>query len=346
MTSNKDEITVKELITKIRGLIRYLFSKWLLIGIVGIIGGALGLLYAYKSETKYKASVSFILSGNSQSSGLYGLASQFGLNLSSGGEDVFSGDNIITLMSSRKMVQAALLKKPPESQNSLLNLITGQLKLNAGWNTLERTKGAFPFPDDTAKMTLIQDSLFRAVYGIVRDNYLMVSKLDEEQNIYVVTTTSTNETFSYYLTTYLVNATSAFYIDTKTSSAKQSLSMLQHEADSLRRLLGGAITSSAAETDKTFNLNPAYQIKRSPAEQSQARASVVGTAYGEVVKNLVIAKITLQKEIPLYQIIDEPQLPLISERPGKLTSLIFGGFLGGLLVISFLIGRKILLSFS
>ena len=86
--------------------------------------------------------------------------------------------------------------------------------------------------------------------------------------------------------------------------------MLQNEADSLRRVLGGAITSAGSQTDLTFNLNPAYQVQRAGAQQSQASAAALGQAYGQVLQNLEIAKITLQRETPLYQIIDEPTLPL------------------------------------
>ncbi|MGI8952497.1 MAG: Wzz/FepE/Etk N-terminal domain-containing protein [Chitinophagaceae bacterium] len=346
MTENKDEISLRELVSKLNKWIKYLISKWLIICIVGIIGGSVGFLYAYTSTPKYSASLSFILSGNTQSSGLYGLASQFGIDVGGSSDDVFTGDNIISLMSSRRMVQTALLKKPEGTNQTLLNLFATDSKLNEGWQKLERTKGAFPFPDDTAKMTLVQDSLFRSVYDDITKSNLDVSKPDKNENIYVVITTSKNETFSYYLTNYLVSTTSAFYIDTKTKLARQNLKMLQHEADSLLVLLGGAIASSAAETDRTFNLNPAYQVQRSGAQESQARATVVGTAYGEVVKNLEIAKITLQKETPLYQIIDEPQLPLIAEKPGKLTSLIIGGFLSGFIIVCILIIRKLVSNFK
>ena len=116
--------------------------------------------------------------------------------------------------------------------------------------------------------------------------------------------------------------------------------MLQHEADSLRRVLGGAITSAGSQTDLTFNLNPAYQVQRSGAQQSQASASALGQAYGQVLQNLEIAKITLQRETPLYQIIDEPTLPLDMDKPGKLISLIVGGFLAGFLVCGYLVVRK------
>ena len=336
-----DQISFQETARKIQAYIRFLFSKWLIIVIAGIIGGILGIVYAYITKPTYNASLNFVLSNNSSSSGgLMGFASQFGVNLGSTGDDVFTGDNIITLMKSRRMVQTALFLPIPDSTESLLNFYIKDNKLNEGWAESEKLKKVFPFPDSANKMSLMQDSLFRLIYGGIQTNMLDVVKPDKDQNIYSVTTTSTNPLFSYYLTNYLVNVTSSFYIATKTSSAKDNLTMLQKEADSLRRVLGGAIVAAGSQTDYTFNLNPAYQVQRSGVQQSQASASALGQAYGQVLQNLEIAKITLQRETPLYQVIDEPTLPLDENKPGKLTSLIIGGFIAGFLMCGFLIIRK------
>lgn len=344
---NKESVSFKDIINEITKIVKFLLSKWLVIVIAGVLGAAAGLLYAVISTPTYSATLNFVLSANSSAGGnLMGLASQFGVNLGDDNDNVFSGDNIIALMKSRRMVQQALFAKPANSNESLLNLYIKDSELDAGWQKEERTKRAYPYPDDPSTMTMIQDSLFRTVYDNVQENMLDVSKPDNNQSIYAVTTTSANDTFSYYLTKYLVAATSAFYIDTKTSTAKQNLHMLQKEADSLRNVLGGAITSAGSQTDLTFNLNPAYQVQRSGAQQSQARAAALGQAYGQVLQSLELAKITLQKETPLYQIIDEPTLPLTIEKHSKLLLLIIGGFLGGFLICAFLIISKILKSFK
>lgn len=342
MSEESKEISFKEFIKNIAEWFRYFLSKWLVIGVFSALCAGAGVLYAYTSKPSYSASVSFVLSNQTLSGGgIMGLASQFGIDLGSGGTDAFSGDNIITLMTSGKMVEQVLFEKP-SGKASLLNIIVHEMQLDEAWKNNEHTKAAVPFPDDASRLSMVQDSLLREVYKIVSENMLLVTKPDKDQNIYRVTTTSKSEIFSFYLTKYLVDATSAFYIATKTSTAKRNLDMLQHEADSIRAVLGGAITATGAETDQTFNLNPAYQVQRSGAQQNQVRAAALGEAYGEVLKNLELAKITLLKETPLYQIIDEPRLPLLQERPGKLVSLIIGGFIGAFLIITYLVVRRIL----
>jgi uncharacterized protein involved in exopolysaccharide biosynthesis len=66
----------------------------------------------------------------------------------------------------------------------------------------------------------------------------------------------------------------------------------------------------------------------------------LGVAYGEIVKDIEIAKITLLKETPLYQIIDEPVLPLEMQKESRLKWLLIGGFLGGFIMIVFFTVKK------
>ncbi|HYK47065.1 MAG TPA: Wzz/FepE/Etk N-terminal domain-containing protein [Parafilimonas sp.] len=343
--TDKDQISLKEILLTIRDWIAFLFSKWLIILIVGLIGGALGFLYAALSKPQYSASIDFILANSDENNtNLMGLASQFGINLGTTSDDAFRGNNIIALMKSRRMVQKALLMRPPGASESLLNIFCRDNKLPDSWKKDARLSKIYPFPDSLSQMSRTQDSIFREIYDGVQKDNLEISLPNKDQTIYNVTTTSRNEIFSFYLTKYVADVTSAFYIETKTSVAKSNLSMLQHEADSLRNLLGAAITASGSETDFTFNLNPAYQVQRSASQKSQMQATVLGTAYGEVVKNLELAKITLQKQTPLYQIIDEPSLPLKMETKSKLVYLLAGGFFAGIIICIWLMIRRVLSS--
>src|ERR1035437_2897944 len=231
--SNEDEITLKELFLKIRSFIRFLLSKWLILLIAGIIGGGIGLLIAIYTKPTYTGTLTFVLSTGSKEGGLSGLAGQFGLDVGgSGGNDVFSGDNILTLFKSEKMIRYVLFKKPPVANDILANIIVKEWEWDKNWMKKKRTNNQFPFPSDTAKLTPVQDSLLREVYTELTEENLTVARTDKKLSVYEVNTKSTNEIFSCYLTRYLMDETAKFYIETKTSLAKLNLQMLQHEADS------------------------------------------------------------------------------------------------------------------
>ena len=308
---------------------------------MGILGGLLGYYYAYKQTPKYLGTLSFVLSSDTKSGGLNGIASQFGIDLGSGGSnDVFSGDNIITLFNSKKMISKVLFKTIPDNNQLLINLMVQDFKLDKLWKSKPRIAGIYPFTNGAGIPT--RDSLINDIYLRILGKSLTVSRPDKKLSVYQVNTLSSNELISCYLTKYLVNETSQFYIETKTRLAKQNLNMLQKEADSIRNILGSSITITASEVDNTFNLNPALQIHRSNIQKNQINTSVLGTAYGEIIKNLELAKINLQKETPLYQVLDEPTLPLIEIHVSKLLYTILGLILASFFtIIHFIIRLKL-----
>lgn len=342
MVQNSEDISLKEIILKTQSVCKYLLSKWMVIFFVTAIGGAAGLLYALTTKPVYSGELTFVLSSNSTSgTGLANLAGQFGIDINSGGNGAFEGDNIIQLLKSKRIIKGALFKYPVGEDNNLINIIAIETKFINGWKKDKRLAENLPFPSDINKLKPVQDSLVNVVYDFVVKNNLTVEKQDKKLSFYKITSTTTNEIISIYLTNYLVQEAAKMYIDTKTKLARESLHMLEYEADSLRRRLSGTIYSSADQIDRTFNLNSALQTQRVPIQQNQIQTQVLGAAYGEVVKNLELAKITLQKETPLFQIIDEPRSPLKRVEFSKKKGIVFGGMIAAFLAITLLLVSKV-----
>jgi uncharacterized protein involved in exopolysaccharide biosynthesis len=59
------------------------------------------------------------------------------------------------------------------------------------------------------------------------------------------------------------------------------------------------------------------------------------------VAQLELAKVSLRKETPLIQVIDQPILPLKREKLDKLISLVLGGFLAGFLTVLYLVFKRL-----
>ena len=183
---NTEEISLQEIGAVLRKFIRFIFKNWLAILLAGLIGGASGYFISKLFKLQYTADLTFVLSSESKAGGLSGLASQFGLDFgSSSGNDVFSGENIITLFKSKKMIRLVLFKNPPTSNESLINILAKDLKLDKKWNKTERTKSLFPFPKDPNLLSPVQDSLFRELYNVIVEKLLAVSKATQRlESIY------------------------------------------------------------------------------------------------------------------------------------------------------------------
>ncbi len=327
--------------TVLRDWTYFLLSKWKLIMIVALIFGLIGLGLALLKKITYKSELTFVLS-NDDNNDLSSLTSQFGINLGSGNNDAFSGDNIINLFKSLKMIQWALFQKVPGKNVKLLDIYVKENKMEKKFLNDDRLRHVLPFPDNDTKLTPLQDSLLRQIRTDIVEKNLTVERPDNKLSFFKIQTIFSDEVFSCYFTKYLVDATSKLYIDTKTTSARENLAMLQGEADSINHLINSAITATGSATDQVFNLNPALQIQRAPVYKSQFKATVNEAAYTEVMKNLELAKITLQKQSPIYLILDEPHLPLERIGQGKLVSTLTGLIVGGICGTLYLIIRKII----
>jgi uncharacterized protein involved in exopolysaccharide biosynthesis len=110
---------------------------------------------------------------------------------------------------------------------------------------------------------------------------------------------------------------------------------MELRADSMRREYEKALEEQAKYFDQ--NMNPSRQIVRVEQQKIQTTIQLTGTAYSELAKNVEILKLDLAQQTPLIQVIDTPIMPLEIQNFGKIKGIILGGFLGGFLIVSWLL---------
>jgi methyltransferase-like protein len=345
-----DEISLKDLILKLIALRKYLWSKWLIIMVMGILGGVLGVAYSLFKKPAYNAELSFALEDTQTSGGLgaaAGLASQFGLDLGGGGGagGAFSSDNILALMKSRLMIESTLLTPVliDKKEQTLVELYISFNDFRKSWEKKPQLKSVTFLPNTNRdKFSLQQDSILGSFYNDIIKSSLIVDKLDKKSSIITVKVTSGNELFSKFFTEILVKNVSDFYIKTKTKKSTDNINVLQKQTDSVRHELNAAIYGVALSTDNNPNPNPALQILRAPSQRRQVDVQANQAILTQLVANLELSKVALRKETPLIQIIDKPILPLEKVRIGKAKGLVLGGVILGVLTVLYLIVAKLL----
>jgi hypothetical protein len=342
-----DEITLKELLLKTKEWYTYLLSQWKTIVLAGSIGALLGLGYSFYKKPIYTAFLSYAVEDGKASGGLggaLGLASSFGLDLGGSSGGAFSGSNLMELFKSRAMVEQTLLA--PVTQNnktiSLAEMYIQDKKWREKWEEKPALKSITFLPNtDRAKFTRVQDSIFGLIYKDLSTESLTVEQKDKKVAIGTITMKGTNEYFAQQFTLALTNTVIDFYIETKSKRAKENMDILVRQTDSIRGELNGAITGVAVANDNTFGLNPALNVKRVPSARRQVDVQANTAILTEIVKQAELAKVTLRKETPLIQVIDQPILPLPKEKFGMAKGILLGGILAGFLTILGLIIRRI-----
>jgi len=343
-----NEISLKDLILKIKEWVVYLKSKWIIICFGGILGAAIGFTYAFLQKPVYTATLSFALedekSGGGGLSGALGLASSLGIDLGTSAGGAFSGANLIELMKSRTLIEKALLNPISVTGRtySLAEYFLDYSKKREELNQKTELSSIHYLVDENrATYSLQKDSILGEIYNDIVTDLFSVSQKDKKVSIISVQVKTEDEKFSKALTESVVKEVSEFYINTKSKKAKTNVGILQKQADSIRNELNAAISGVAQATDNTFNLNSALNIKRTSGTRRQVDVQANSAILTQLVTNLEMAKVTLLKETPLIQVIDKPILPLKKEKVGKLKSLILGGFLVSFILIVILIVRKL-----
>ncbi len=329
-----EEVSLKTVIVKARDWTKFLFSKWKVLLLLGILGASIGFFYAKTKKTIYTATTTFVLDAGGESGGLgqyAGIASVLGVDIGgSGNGNIFQGDNLIELYRSRKMIQAALLAKSNNDSSKLI--LDYYFELN---KTREKWKKQSPdllninFIDNNRSQYKRQkDSILQNLIIDINKSNLFVGKLDKNASIFKVDVKSQHEVFSKEFNEELVKEVNDFYIQTKTKKSLNNIAILQDKTDSVKNVMNGDIVRVASIADATPNLNPTRQAQRMvPTQKSQFSAETNKAILSQLIQNLELSKMTLMKEAPLIQKLDEPLYPLETENASKIMFTGMGGFI-------------------
>jgi hypothetical protein len=249
----------------------------------------------------------------------------------------------LEIIKSRYAIEKTLLT-PVNYNGKTQNLVEVYIDFNKfrkGWQKNDKNKDlqnlSYPIGQKRELFNRTQDSVLFVIFdGIIKSNTLSIVRKDKKVSIVNVDFVSNDELFSKLFVEKLMDQTYRFYKETKTSQSKINVNMMQHTADSIKSLYEAALYKGAGFSQ--VNVNQALQFAAVPRIQQEHNAQLYGTVYAEVLKNLETLKLDMARETPMVQIIDIPRLPLKKDKFGKFKGIVLGGFLGGFLIVSYLLG--------
>lgn len=339
----QDEISFKELVLQLRSWYIFQKGKKKKIMLIAVTGALLGLLYGLLEKPEYKSETRFVLENSGKSKMDYtNIAARFGINLGGSTAGIFTDDdNIMAFIKSRTMI-AKTLRTPVLIGGRQQLLIDRYLDFNGyteDWKDNKRL-ASVKFNQDPAQSTILEDSIITECYKAILDDNLMVEKPDKELSIISVKTITKDELFSKQFTETLMENVTRFYIEMQTKRSAENVKILKFQVDSVRNVLNMALAGAAVTSDANPNPNPAMQRLRVPSQRRLVDVEINKAILEELVKNLELSELTLRKETPLVQLIDQSVLPLEKKKFGKAKSIVLGFILGGLLSVVWFSIRK------
>ncbi|MET0462112.1 MAG: Wzz/FepE/Etk N-terminal domain-containing protein [Chitinophagaceae bacterium] len=341
MENKQDHYSFADLRSSITSFVQFCIKRWFIFLLVVSIAAALGATYFFVvQKPKYEAVTTFILEEKTPGGGgLAGLASQFGFNIASltSGGSIFSGDNILDILKSKRIIREVLLSGTEDSagKRSLADVYLDFSGLQKKWSKTERLSG-LSFAKNVVTLSSLQDSVLNTISEKIIRKHLVVDRMNKKGSIIFVMVTAPDETFARLMTTRLVAQASKLYLDIRTGTSLENIRQLQNRSDSLLILLNAK--SFAAASVQPIDINPALRTMAVPAEIASRDKSVLATLYAEVTKNLEASKLLLSQQTPVIQLLDEPGYSLEDERKGLIFLLVIFGFAGGFLLFVAMFG--------
>jgi hypothetical protein len=183
------------------------------------------------------------------------------------------------------------------------------------------------------KFSRAQDSLIKAV-SLNISEIVTIAKKDKKASFIDIIVKDQSELFAFWMNKLLVEEATQLYIELKVGKMQRSVKLLQGKVDSVQRVLTGTMSSAATGLDQSMGL--VSNAPRVGTAKKQMEAEMLGTLFGELTKNLEITKLTLEREEPNIQIVDEPTMPLEKFGKGRVKFGVIGGFLLGFISLGWL----------
>lgn len=339
----EERISIKEVILRLRGLFFYLLSNWKLIIIGGSLIALLLITYGLVRSIKYTAETTFVVGGSSgQGSDISSLASVVGLPVNALGDKngLFSASNIALLYKSDRMLRNTFMEIQ-EIEGVKERLITRYARKHNRLVSWQKKIPGFTWEIPMEKMDVVHDSLLFIIMTDFRKKKLTAGKVDRRLDLLSIKVTDTDPLFAQKFNQRLVENVNDFYIDTKTLKTETTLRILQKQADSVKTELDNTLKSYAMASESVPNRNSVRSSVLVKSQKLEIDLEVLSAVYKEVLRELELAKIKHQENIPIIQIVDAPILPLESNKFRKLYLGILSVLIGGFIMVFYLTMKRI-----
>lgn len=338
-----EQISLKSAVGRLQEIWNFLLKRWFVILVAALFGSALGLTYAFFKPVEYESRQSFVVEDSKSGvGGIAALAGQFGFDIGGASSNgVFSGDNILLFLKSESLCRETLLTNYDSSGNlSLADVYAESSGLKSKWANNKKIGEVNFSKYKDGNLPRLEDSLFQVITKKVLENDLQVTKPDKKSSFIEVVVTMKDELLSKDFGERLVKIATDRYVDSKIKLKALNVAKLQRRADSLGSLLNSSTYSAAATQQSLIDVNPGLRTAPVESEIQTRNKTMIATIFGEVVKNLEIAKVALSQETPTIQMVDQSTLPLKKKKVSKLIAIIVGGLLIGFLTTLWLLVRR------
>lgn len=344
-----DEITLKDLILKLKEFFEELWKNKLWIILFSILAAGLFLGKAFLNKTTFTAGISFMVSENGSSE--QGFDSPYGdLEFAS-----IENNKITELARSGRIVHKVLLQKAVINSHNdyLANHLINIYDLQQNWAEeplLEEYKALnlkdFYFtrdsiPDFSQRELRALSILQQLIVGnnLLGEKGLTGISFNDNTDLFRLNVESVEETLSMRLIESIYEELRIFYIDETIGRPQRTYDLISEQTDSIFVELDKKERQLAGANDR--NRGYTSTISSLSISKLEREVRLLDQEYSESLRNQKKLELLLSQETPEFQIIDRTFFP-VQNSPSKIRNIVLGLFLGGLLSSLYILGRKVI----
>lgn len=344
-SNNSDEITLKELILKLKEYASELVRNWYII-LICILPIAGYMVYKAKTtDTLYPANLTFMLSQDDGGLGkLGGLLGSFGF----GGSGKNNYEKMVEIAKSRQIIYNSIFNrieingKTDYFANHLIDI--EKMHDDLWKKDTSGLKSFYFINSDFQKFSKLESKAFiqlcKYLTGSEEKAGIYNCSFSKTSEILTMSITTKSEPLSIELLKSIFYNLSDFYVETSIGKDQFTYDIIKRKSDSIYNLLNAKDYAASKIQDAKRNLFE--ESEKNSAKKLNRDVNMLGLIYGETAKNAELADFSLKSKTPLIRELDLPMAPLDSKSESALMALIKGCLIGGILASFFIILRKII----
>lgn len=340
-----DEITLRELILKVKEYYTELRKNWIILLLVILPCTAYFGYKAWIKPVTYTSGLTFMLNEDKGGGGLGSILGQFG-GLLGGASGDYQLEKILEIARSRRIITSALFERGNINgqDDYFANHVIRIQKLHDKWKGDELLQGFLFTNADQLKFTMQENKALLALYaefvgGEGVEKAIFGASLNEDTGIMSLSSVTTDEMLSINILNTLYKNISEFYISKSTEREAQTLAILTQKRDSIGRALYRNDYSSASFEDQSQGV--LLQQDKVPVKRFNRNNQILSAVYAEAIKNVEIAEFSLKSSTPFLTQLDVPIAPIKPDPRGRGKALVTGLLLGFFLGVIIVVGRKV-----
>jgi hypothetical protein len=302
-----DEITLKELILKIKEFTSEILKRWYVPAFFALLLSAYMLYRAFSDKPIYKAELTYIVN-EADKSGMGGLGSLLGA-FGAGTVGKSSPDMINELARSERIMNTSLFTKYRINgiDDYFANHFIRIYELHKSWKKDTTGLNGFTFERNSFEsFTRLENKALNNIHGILMGKAAKFTpSFDKKSGIMKMTFESPNEALSIFFTRTVFTDLGDFYVNSTTERERLNYQTLKAQQDSVFALMTNKGQSAASFGD--FQRGLLFESDKFKGQMLRQESQVAGAVYTELMKQFAVADYALRNNTPFISAIDLPK---------------------------------------